>query len=458
MKRGARTQTRKTTAIKMAVNRKKLSAAALVAEESRYLVNTYRRPPMVFTHGRGCRLYDSNGRAYLDFLAGIAVNALGYAHPRIVRVIRREAGRATHISNLFHNPYQAPLARKLAEWSGLDRVFFSNSGAEAVEGALKLARAYAHVKTAVSRGSNTAPKTRILALENSFHGRTFGALSITHTPKYREPFAPLVPGVEFVRFSDVADLDAKFDATVCAVVIEPIQGEGGVFPVSEDFWERARELTIEHDAALIADEIQSGLGRTGRAFAYQKFESLPDIVTVAKPLAGGLPLGAFVANEKFASAFSPGMHGSTFGGGPLVCAAALEFLTVMEEQDIFANVRERGAELRAGLEKLAERYDFIREVRGEGLMLGLDLSIEGARFVEDGFRAGLLINCTHDHILRLLPPFIIRRSDVVEFLKKFDGVLARAAEPAGAAAKPSEGAAATKIPARSRALAVAASR
>ena len=282
---------------------KRLSPAKIRADESRYMMNTYRRPPVVFTHGRGCRLYDSQGREYLDFLAGIAVNALGYAHPRIVRVIRREAGRATHISNLFHNPYQAPLARKLAEWSGLDRVFFSNSGSEAIEGALKLARAYAHAKAA---GSNVPPKSRILALENSFHGRTMGSLSITHTAKYREPFAPLIPGVEFVHFNDVADLEAKFDDTVCAIVIEPIQGEGGVFPVSVEFWERARALATQVDAALIADEIQSGLGRTGRRFAYQKFESLPDIVTVAKPLAGGLPLGAFIANEKFASALTPG--------------------------------------------------------------------------------------------------------------------------------------------------------
>jgi acetylornithine/N-succinyldiaminopimelate aminotransferase len=403
--------------------KKKNVAANLFAEESQFLVRTYRRPPILFTHGRGCRIYDSAGRAYLDFLAGIAVNALGYAHPRIVCVIRREAGRVTHISNLFHNEYQAPLAKKLAEWSGLDRVFFSNSGAEAIEGALKLARAYAYAKAAAA---GSGPKTRILALENSFHGRTFGALSITHTKKYREPFEPLIPGVEFVRFNDVADLDAKFDATVCAIVIEPIQGEGGIFPISEEFWNRARQLTLDHDAALIADEIQCGLGRTGRRFGYQRFESQPDIVTVAKPLAGGLPLGAFIANEKFAAAFSPGMHGSTFGGGPLVCAAALEFLKVVEEKDLFANVRARGAELRAGLEKLATKFDFIREVRGEGLILGLDLSVEGAIFVEEGLREGLIINCTHDHILRLLPPFIVQRSDVAEFLKKFENVLARA--------------------------------
>jgi predicted acetylornithine/succinylornithine family transaminase len=413
---------------------KSISPARIVAEGTRYLMNTYRRPPVVFTHGRGCRLYDTRGREYLDFLAGIAVNALGYAHPRMVRVIRREAGRATHISNLFHNPYQAPLARKLAEWSGLDRVFFSNSGSEAIEGALKLARAYAHAKTA---GAGRAPKTRILALDNSFHGRTFGALSITHTPKYRAPFEPLVPGVEFIHVNDVADLEAKFDASVCAVVIEPIQGEGGIFAISNAFWQRARSLATQHDAALIADEIQSGLGRTGRNFAYQRFgkDSLPDIITIAKPLAGGLPLGAFIANEKFAGAFSPGMHGSTFGGGPLACAAALEFLTIVEEEDLLANVRARGAELREGLEKLAGRVDFIREVRGEGLILGIDLSIEGAPFVHEALRRSLLINCTHDHILRLLPPFIIRRRDVAEFLRKFEVVLT-AAQKSAAKAKP----------------------
>jgi acetylornithine/N-succinyldiaminopimelate aminotransferase len=413
----------------------RLSPSQIRADEARYLMNTYRRPPVVFTHGRGIRLFDSDGREYLDFLAGIAVNALGHAHPRVVRVIRREAGRATHISNLFHNPYQGPLARKLAKWSGLDRVFFTNSGTEAMDGALKLARAYAHAKSA----NGSAPNTHILALENSFHGRTFGALSITHPAKYREPFAPLVPGVEFVRFNDVTDLEAKFDGGVCAIVIEPIQGEGGVFPVSEAFWERARALATQRDAALVADEIQTGLGRTGRQFAYQKFRSLPDIVTIAKPLASGLPLGAFVANERFASALTPGMHGSTFAGGPLVCAAALEFLSIVEDQGLLANVRERGAELRAGLDKLAARFEFIREVRGEGLILGIDLTVAGGAYVQEALRRGLLINCTHDHILRLLPPFIIREQDVAEFLGKFQTVLARtqksAAGPSASAAK-----------------------
>jgi acetylornithine/N-succinyldiaminopimelate aminotransferase len=429
---------------------KRVSAAKIVAEESRYMMKTYRRPPVVFTHGRGCRLYDSEGRKYLDFLGGIAVNALGHAHPRMVRVIRREAGRATHISNLFHNRYQAPLARKLAEWSGLERVFFSNSGSEAIEGALKLARAYAHGN---SGKSSSQSKTRILALENSFHGRTMGAVSITHTAKYREPFAPLIPGVEFVRFNDVADLEAKFDETVCAIVVEPIQGEGGVFLVSEEFWQRARSLATQYDAALIADEIQCGLGRTGRKFGYQKFASLPDIVTVAKPLAGGLPLGAFIASEKFAAALSPGMHGSTFGGGPLVCAAALEFLSILEEEDLLANIRARGDELRAGLAKLAARFDFVQEIRGEGLIVGIDLGLEGAPFVEEALRVGLLINCTHDHILRLLPPFIIRQRDIAEFLTKFGAVLARASKSSNKS--PS---AAPKIKADFEPLALAAAR
>jgi acetylornithine/N-succinyldiaminopimelate aminotransferase len=404
-----------------------VSAARIRAEEARHLMNTYKRPPVVFTHGRGCRLYDSQGREYLDFLGGIAVNALGYSHPRLVRVIRREAGRAVHLSNLFHNPYQGPLARKLTEWSGLDRVFFTNSGTEAMDGALKLARAYARAKS--SPGSEHR-KTHILALENSFHGRTFGAVSITYPEKYRAPFAPLVPGVKFVRFNDVADLESKFDGAVCALVVETIQGEGGICPVSQNFWLAAHALAARHDAAIIADEIQCGLGRTGRRFAYQKFNAPPDIVTVAKPLAGGLPLGAFIANEKFAAAFTPGMHGTTFGGGPLVCATALEFLAVVEEKDLLANIRERGAELRKGLESLAARFDFIREVRGEGLMLGVDLTVDGAPIVQEALRRGLLINCTHDHILRLLPPFIIGRREVAEFLEKFESVLARTSKPA----------------------------
>ena len=408
----------------MAEKTKKRTALASVQrarrDAERYLMNTYKRPPIVFERGKGCYLYDSRGRVYLDFLGGIAVNALGYAHPRIVRVIRRQAGRATHLSNLFHNEFQGPLARKLADWSGMERVFFTNSGTEAVDGALKLARIRARQKSA----SNT--KTRILALENSFHGRTFGALSITWPEKYRQPFEPLVPGAEFVRFNDVSDLEAKFDPSVCAVVIEPVQGEGGIRPVTAQFWSRARELATRFGAALIADEIQCGLGRTGRFFAYQALEGLPDIVLVAKPLGGGLPLGAILARESFASAFSPGLHGSTFGGGPLVCAAALEFMRVVEEGSLLENVRARSRQVREGLERLKSKFDFIREIRGDGLMLGVELSVEGAPYVAEALRRGLLINCTHDFTLRLLPPLIIGEAQVREFLEKLEAVLRKA--------------------------------
>ncbi len=400
----------------------------MLRDAEQHLMKTYRRPPVVFVRGKGCYLYDSAGNAYLDFLGGIAVNALGYSHPRMVRVIQREAKHAVHFSNLFHSSFQGPLAKKLAQWSGLDRVFFTNSGTEAVEGALKLARAYAKKNA----NSTARPKTKILALENSFHGRTFGAVSVTYPAKYREPFEPLVPGAEFVRFNDVADLHAKFTSDVCAIIMEPIQGEGGITAVSEEFWNAARKLATANGAALIADEIQCGLGRTGRHFAYQEFAEKPDIVTVAKPLAGGLPLGAVIASEKFAEAFTAGIHGTTFGGGPLVCAAALEFLKIVEEEGLLKNVRERSAEIISGLKDLQTRFDFIREVRGEGLILGLDLSIEGAPIVEEAMRQRLIINCTHEHILRFLPPFIIRKKDVQEFLRTFTKVLEKAPRKAWA--------------------------
>jgi len=401
-----------------------ISAQPARRDAEHYLMNTYKRPPFVLVRGKGCYLYDDQGRTYLEFLGGIAVNALGYAHPRLVRTLRREAARATHLSNLFHNEFQGPLARKLARWSGMDRVFFTNSGTEAVEGALKLARINARVRAPgrTSGGPPPSEQTRILALENSFHGRTFGALSITSTEKYREPFRPLVPGVEFVRFNDVGDLEAKFDATVCAVVIEPIQGEGGIYPVGEAFWSRARELATQHGAALIADEIQCGLGRTGRHLACQRFAELPDVVVVAKPLGGGLPLGAVLARESFASAFSPGLHGTTFGGGPLACAVALEFLRTVEEEGLLKNVRRRGEQIRAGLEALKSRFEFIREIRGEGLILGLELSVEGSPFVAEALKRGLIINCTHDFTLRFLPPFIIGDRQVKEFLLELEAV------------------------------------
>jgi acetylornithine aminotransferase/acetylornithine/N-succinyldiaminopimelate aminotransferase len=305
----------------------------------------------------------------------------------------------------------------------MDRVFFANSGTEAADGALKLARLCA--RTSSDAPDAPAAKHRILAMQNSFHGRTFGAVSVTSTEKYRLPFTPLVPGVEFVTFNDLADLESKFDDTVCAVIIETIQGEGGIHPVTEAFWNRARTLATQHGALLIADEIQCGLGRTGRYFAYQKFPSKPDIVLVAKPLAAGLPLGAILTTDAVASCVSPGLHGTTFGGGPLICATALEFLNILEDEKLLESVRARGAELRRGLAKLAAKFPFIREIRGEGLILGIELSVDGNPFVAEALRQGLLINCTHDFTLRLLPPFIINRAQVREFFHLFELVLAK---------------------------------
>ena len=403
-------------------------ADARLLDAEKFLLPTYKRPAVVMSHGRGAYVYDSTGKKYLDFLGGIAVNALGHAHPRIVKVICREAARAIHLSNLYHNEFQGPLARKLAEWSGLDRVFFTNSGTEAIDGAMKLARLVG--RAAEEPPGAPAKKYRFLALENSFHGRTFGAISVTSTEKYRLPFAPVVPGVEFVRFNDVADLEAKMDGTVCAILLETVQGEGGIYPVSEAFWNRARALATQHGSLLIADEIQCGLGRTGRNFAYQKFSSKPDILLIAKPLAAGLPLGAILTTEAVASRVSPGMHGTTFGGGPLVCAVALEFLEIVEDEKLLENIRLRGAELREGLAKLAARFDFIREIRAEGLMVGVELSVEGAPFVNEALQRGLLINCTHDFTLRFLPPFIITRAQVREFLRLLELVLANASKQA----------------------------
>jgi acetylornithine/N-succinyldiaminopimelate aminotransferase len=403
---------------------------ARLTDAEQFLLPTYKRQPVIITHGRGAYVFDSTGKKYLDFLGGIAVNALGHAHPRIVKVIRREAGRAIHLSNLYHNAYQGPLARKLSGWSGMDRVFFSNSGTEAIDGAMKLARLYG--RKPEEPAGTTAKKHRFLALENSFHGRTFGAVSVTSTEKYRLPFAPVVPGAEFVRFNDVGDLEAKFDDSVCGILLETVQGEGGIYPISEEFWNRARALATQRGALLIADEIQCGLGRTGRYFAYQKFPSRPDIVLIAKPLAAGLPLGAILTTEEVASRVSPGMHGTTFGGGPLACAAALEFLKIVEDEKLLESIRSRGAELRDGLTKLASKFNFIREIRGEGLMIGVELSIEGAPFVSAAMQRGLLINCTHDFTLRLLPPFIITSAQVREFLRLFELVLATTSQLAAA--------------------------
>jgi acetylornithine/N-succinyldiaminopimelate aminotransferase len=404
-----------------------MSLASVVRSEEKLLLPTYDRHKILFDKGRGVYLWDSRGNRYLDFLSGIGVNALGHAHPAIQATLKRQASRMIHVSNLFFHKYQAELAKRLTKISGLDRAFFCNSGTEAWEGALKLARIYARTKNT----NGHRPKWRILALDNSFHGRTFGSLATTGQAKYRDPFVPLLPGVGFVRFNDVDDLKHQFDAGVCAICLETIQGEGGVCPVSPEFLQLARKLTESSDALLILDEIQCGLGRTGRYFAYQHYGVQPDVVTIAKPLAAGLPLGAILTTNRVASSMHPGMHGTTFGGGPLACAVAIEFLRVMD--DLLDHVGKVGSYFHGQLDELKTRHGCIREVRGMGLMLGLELeSADAAKAVVSSLLQNkILINRTHETVLRFLPPYIIREKHVDEVIRALDSALgSHAAKPA----------------------------
>ncbi len=398
-----------------------MSLAKTIRSEQKLLLPTYDRQRVLFERGRGVYLLDSCGKRYLDFLSGIGVNALGYGHPVIQRVLTRQASRLIHICNLFFHEYQAELAKRLTAMSGLGRAFFCNSGTEAWEGALKLARAYA--RTSGTNGHK--PKWRILALENSFHGRTFGSLATTGQAKYRDPFGPMLPGVSFVEFNDVADLKRQFDGSVCAICIETIQGEGGIRPVSGEFLNTARSLTQRGGALLLLDEIQCGLGRTGRYFAYQHYGVLPDIVTVAKPLAAGLPLGAILTTNRVATAIHPGMHGSTFGGGPLTCAVAVEFLKVLDQS--LDHVSEIGNHFRGKLEWLKSKHKCVVDVRGMGLMLGMELnSADLAKaVVSQMLQRRILINRTNDNVLRFLPPYIIEKQHVDQVIRGLDEVLSK---------------------------------
>jgi len=387
--------------------------------EKQVLIPTYERLPILAVRGEGAVVYDDRGKGYVDFLGGLAVNALGYSHPEILAVLRDESRSLLHVSNLLYHPYQAPLAEKLARLAGLDRVFFGNSGTEVTEGAIKLARAYAR------RHHPAEPFGRyeILAVENSFHGRTLGALAATWPEKYRRPFEPLVPGVRFVRLNHVAHLRESFTASVAGVLVETIQGEGGVVPVREEFLRTARELCRANDALLISDEIQCGLGRTGRMFAFQRYELDPDVVLVAKPLAAGLPLAAIIASERAAQAFSPGLHGTTFGGGPLQCRLALKYLEILQRPGFLENVREVGAYFRRRLEELQRELPVIREVRGDGLMVAAELYVPGKDVVRQALEAGFLMNCTQTTVLRFLPPLIIEREHVDQLIAALRPIL-----------------------------------
>jgi acetylornithine aminotransferase/acetylornithine/N-succinyldiaminopimelate aminotransferase len=408
-----------------------MNLASVIKSESELLLPTYDRQKVLFTRGKDVYLWDSKGKKYLDFLSGLGVNALGHGHPAIQSVLKKQAGKLIHISNLFFHEYQSELAKKLIKVSGLDKAFFCNSGTEAWEGALKLARAFARVNN--SNGHKA--KWRILALENSFHGRTFGSLATTGQAKYRHPFAPLLPGVSFVGFNDVEDLKRQFDGSVCAVCMETIQGEGGINPVSPEFIQTARQLTEKTGALLILDEIQCGLGRTGRWFAYEHYGLKPDIVTVAKPLAAGLPLGAILTTNRVASGMHPGLHGTTFGGGPLASAVAIEFLD--QVSDLLKHVNETGDYFRGQLESLAAKHSSIREIRGLGLMLGVDMTEPdiAKAAVQHLLDKGILINRTHDTVLRFLPPYIIKKKHVDQVVSALDSALSASPAVATSASK-----------------------
>ena len=402
-----------------------MSLSSTMRAEQELLLPTYDRQKVLFTHGRGVYLWDSEGKRYLDFLSGIGVNALGHAHPAITRVLKLQAGKLIHISNLFYHQFQAELAKRLTRISGLDRAFFCNSGTESWEAALKLARIYARA----NNNNGRQPKTTFIALENSFHGRTFGSLATTGQQKYRAPFEPVVPGVHFVRFNDIEALNLSFDDSVCAVCLETVQGEGGINPVSREFLQRARELTKQSGALLLLDEIQSGLGRTGKYFAYQHYGITPDIVTIAKPLAAGLPLGALLTNDRVASAMQPGLHGTTFGGGPLACAVAIEFLRQL--QSLLSRVRTTGKYFLRKLQELQKHHSSVKAVRGIGLMLAMELdSADTAKaMVSELLVQGILINRTHDTVLRFLPPYIIQAKHIDELAKALDHALTNLEDP-----------------------------
>jgi acetylornithine/N-succinyldiaminopimelate aminotransferase len=381
----------------------------IIALEREYLLQNYGRYPLVLKRGRGCWLYDYDGKRYLDLLTGIGVNSLGHAHPRITRIIREQAGLLIHSSNLYYHEYQGKLAKKLAEISGLNRVFFCNSGTEAMEGAIKMVR---------SHGRAISPsKFGMVALDNSFHGRTMGALSITGQPKYRAPFEPLLDGITFVPRQDDAALEAAVNENTAGIFIESIQGEGGIHPICERFMRKARELADRHNALLVFDEIQSGVGRPGTHFAYQLNTPavMPDILAIAKPMACGLPLGAVIVNEKAAASIAPGMHGTTFGGGALACRVALEFFEILE--GLMPQMQRVGDYFRDGLRQLAKRHSFITDVRGHGLMIGVETEFACKQAVSLAQGEGLLLNVTHDTVIRMLPPYIITEKEVDRALR-----------------------------------------
>jgi len=387
------------------------------------VMKTYGRYPIVADRGEGCRLWDVDGKVYLDFLAGVAVNNLGHCHPKVVAALQEQAGRLLHCSNFYHIPQQVELAEWLCRNSFAERVFFCNSGAEANEAAMKLARKQSREKYGENR-------FEIITALASFHGRTIGAISATGQEKVRTGFDPMVPGFRYVPFADTDALRKELTPGVCAIMLEPVQGEGGVNVPPPGYLKAVREICNENHLLLIYDEVQVGCGRTGSLWAYQQEGVVPDIMTLAKALAGGPPIGAMLTTEDLASHLGPGTHGSTFGGNPLVCSAALAAMRTIADDGVLDNCRTTGAYLTQQLVQLQAKYDFIKEVRGRGLIIGMELTIEGGELVKAAMERGLLINCTVGNVLRFVPPLIVTKDEIDQAVAILDDVLAGVA-PAG---------------------------
>ncbi len=385
-------------------------------DEQKYIFQTYARFPVLITKGKGMYVTDNEGKQYLDFLSGIAVNALGHCHPAVVNAIKNQAKKLSHTSNLYYTIPQVKLAKKLAQLSGLNKSFFCNSGAEANEAAIKLARKYAK--------ENLGPeKFEIITMRGAFHGRTLATLTATPHEKFHKGYEPLPAGFKYVNYNEIKAVRDAIDEKTCAVMVEPVQGEGGVLVPAAGYLKELRALCDEKKLLLILDEVQVGMGRTGKMFAFQQENILPDILTLAKTIGAGLPLGVMAASEKVAAAFVPGSHGSTFGGGPIVCEAGLAVLETIERKNLLKNVSEMGSYLLSELKKLKEKHPIIKEARGLGLICGIELEMPGKEAVSKMLRKGFLINCTNDKVLRFLPPFIVAKKHIDSMIRALDETL-----------------------------------
>jgi acetylornithine/N-succinyldiaminopimelate aminotransferase len=382
-----------------------------IERSDKVIMKTYGRYPIVPVRGEGCRLWDADGKEYLDFLAGVAVNNLGHCHPKVVKAIQDQAATLIHCSNYYQIPQQIELAELLCSHSFADKAFFCNSGAEANEAAIKLARKYSREK------HNNPERYGIITAAESFHGRTMATVSATGQEKVQRFFDPLLHGFSHVAFDDLAALEAAVTPQTCAIMLEPIQGEGGINIPSVAYMQGVRELCDRHQLLMILDEVQVGMGRTGKLFAHEHFGVTPDVMTLAKALAGGAPIGTMLAKDEFAAAFTPGTHGSTFGGNPLVTAAAIAAVRAILEEGLLNRAEEMGEYLHGELETLGKNYSFVKEVRGIGLMIGMSLTIPGGDIVKRGHELGLLLNVTHDTVLRFVPPLTVSKQEVNQMIQ-----------------------------------------